>query len=125
MKKNIQLFLFIICLVEVKAQESLKPIKPPLSHTDSLQYAKIKNINLKLKKSKGAYAVAGIGIIGGAVMSYSKAKLKTPMPGDYKTQHDYEAAVNVYEGKNKGLGLYSSALFGIAGCSLLFLAINF
>lgn len=119
-------FLLALCFIAAMGQtKAQSPFKPPLSHTDSLQYAKIKTINHKLKTAKGGFLVAGAAILGGGVLQYVRSNAKIPNPANYKTQYDYENAVNVYEGQQKQNAKFSSALFAIGGLTLVVVAFNF
>jgi len=96
-----------------------------LSHTDSVQYKRIKKIEIKTKKLKSAFIASGLGIIGGSLINIAKSNSKLPLQENYKKPEDYTKAIKNYDSNQRSLNKASSICYIFSGLVLFSIAITF
>ncbi len=110
MKLIIIASLFCLCTFSMKAQ---------LVEKDSVRN-KISSIDLKIKKSKGLFAISGVGLIAGSIIGYYETTLKPPT-----YSKDYKKELESYELRKKGISNVSKFCYLLSGFSLITIAIKF
>jgi len=94
--------------------------KAQLVEKDSLRN-KITSNDLKIKKSKGMFAISGVGLIAGSILGYYETTLKPPTTNS----KDYKKELELYDNQKKGISNASKFCYLLSGFSLIAIAIKF